>query len=151
MIAVSYPYLFNTSASVISAGGTPCLWACHSEGNEGFALTTNSPVSTIQRPEMYSTQFVAGVNDFGVTQVQVFQADTVMQTLPIDTLFNISIDRRWFVEVTPVGTAQVSVEARVDVDDRNQLRETGAILAADPWRFAYLFNQAVTRTIDIVL
>ena len=117
---------------------------------ETLFFTLDGPAGT-ELQVVYSTQFVAGVNDFGVTQVQVFQADTVMQTLPIDTLFNISIDRRWFVEVTPVGTAQVSVEARVDVDDRNQLRETGAILAADPWRFAYLFNQAVTRTIDIVL
>ena len=81
----------------------------------------------------------------------MFQADTVVQTLPIDTLFNISIDRRWYVQVTPLNTDQVSVEARVDVDDRNVLDEAGLVFAASPWRFAYLFNQAVTRTIDIVI
>jgi hypothetical protein len=100
---------------------------------------------------VYSTQFVAGVTELGVTEVRVFLADTVVHTLPIDTVFDISVDRRWFVQVTPLGVEQASVQARVNVDDRRLLDEAGLILEADPWRYAYLFNQLVTRTIDIVL
>ena len=65
--------------------------------------------------------------------------------------FDIRVDQRWFVQVIPVGQEEIAVEARVDVDDRNVLSEAGLILLADPWRFAYLFNQNVTREIDIVL
>lgn len=100
---------------------------------------------------VYSTQFVAAVDEFGVTNVQVFQADTVVQALPVDTLFNISVDRRWFVQVTPLGLDQAEVAARVNVDDRTVLDESGLLLPGTPWRFVYTFNQQVTRTIDIVI
>ena len=117
---------------------------------ETLSFTLSGPAGT-QVEVVYSTQFVAGVNSLGVTEVQVFLADTVVHTLPVDTLFDISVDRRWFVQVTPVGVEEASVQARVRVDDRRLLDESGLILQADPWRYAYLFNQNVTRTIDIVL
>lgn len=117
---------------------------------ETLFFTLSGPAGT-QVEVVYSTQFNAGVNEVGVTEVQVFLSDTVVHTLPIDTVFDISVDRRWFVQVTPLAVEQASVQARVDVDDRRLLDESGLILQAEPWRYAYLFNQTVTRTIDIVL
>lgn len=99
---------------------------------------------------VYSTQFVAAVNEAGVTQVNVFYRDTVVHTLPVDTSFYIGIDRRWFVELSPV-TGSASLRVQVDVDDRRQINEAGTVSAAEPWRYAYLFNQRVTRIIDSVL
>jgi len=100
---------------------------------------------------VYSTQFVAGVDERGVTQVQMVWADTVIHTLPIDTVFDISVDRRFFVEVTPLTSPSMTLSARVDVDDRNQVNESGVVDASSPWRFAYLFNQAITRVINVVI
>ena len=98
---------------------------------------------------VYSTQFVAAVDELGVTQVSLFQADTLRQTLPVDTTVYIGIDRRFFVEVLPADT--LTADIRVDVDDRNQVAERGLVRASDPWRYVYLFNQRVTRIIDTVL
>ena len=110
----------------------------------------DGPAGT-QVQAVYSTQFVAAVDDAGVTSINVFFTDTVVHTLPIDTTFFVAIDRRWFVELTPLSVDEVAVDVRVDVDNRNQLDETGLLDASAPWRFAYLFNQQITRIIDVVL
>ena len=99
---------------------------------------------------IYSTQFIAGVDDANTTHVQIYQADTVQQTLPIDTVIDIAVDRRFFVQIAPVSVAQTSVQVRVDVDDRNVLNDSGDVFASDPWRYVYLFNQQVSRIIDVV-
>ena len=101
---------------------------------------------------VYSTQFVAAVDEQGVTRVSLFRADTLAQTLPVDTTLYIGIDRRFFVQVLPSSAAtSLTVDVRVDVDDRSQVSERGAIRATDPWRYVYLFNQRTTRIIDTVL
>jgi len=110
----------------------------------------DGPAGT-QVQAVYSTQFVAAVNEDGVTQISVFFTDTVVHTLPVDTSFFVAVDRRWFVQLTPLSADEATLKVRVDVDDRNQLDETGLVRASAPWRFAYLFNQHVTRVIDIVL
>jgi len=99
---------------------------------------------------IYSKQFIAGVDETNVTHVQIFRADTVQQTLPIDTVIDIVVDRRFFVQITPVSVTQTSVQVRVDVDDRNLLNDSGDVLASDPWRYVYLFNQQVSPIIDVV-
>ena len=113
-------------------------------------FTVDGPAGA-QVQAVYSTQFVAGVDESGVTQINVFYVDTVVHTLPVDTSFFVGIDRRWFVELSPLDSDQISVKVRVDVDERNQLDETGVVAAGAPWRFAYLFNQQITRTIEVTL
>jgi hypothetical protein len=97
---------------------------------------------------VYCTQFVAAVDEAGVTHASLFRADTVRQALPVDTTLFIGIDRRFFVEVLPADT--LTVDVRVDVDDWNQISERGLVRASDPWRYVYLFNERVTRIIDTV-
>ncbi|HSG07450.1 MAG TPA: hypothetical protein VLA36_03765 [Longimicrobiales bacterium] len=110
----------------------------------------DGPAGT-QVQAVYSTQFVAAVDERGVTQLNVFATDTVVHSLPVDTSFFVAIDRRWFVELTPLSVEQASLKVRVDVDDRNQIDESGIVSVSAPWRFAYLFNQQITRLIDIVI
>lgn len=97
-----------------------------------------------------SSQFLAGVDERGVTQIRVFEADTVLATLPVDLSYDISVERRWFVQLTPTDSTQATYQVRVDIDDRNQVNETGVVYAIEPWRYAYLFNQQLTRSIDVV-
>jgi len=109
----------------------------------------DGPAGT-QVQAVYSTQFLAAVDERGVTSINVFYTDTVVHTLPVDTSFFVAVDRRWFVELTPLTGAAVSLKVKVDVDSRNQLDETGLVNPASPWRFAYLFNQQITRTINVL-
>ncbi|MGD8319496.1 MAG: hypothetical protein PVJ02_03555 [Gemmatimonadota bacterium] len=97
-----------------------------------------------------SSQFLAGVDERGVTTIRIFGSDTMYAVLPVDTVFDISVDRRWFVQLTPTDSTQATYQVRVDVDDRNQVNETGVVYANDPWRYAYMFNQQLTRSVDVV-
>jgi len=98
---------------------------------------------------IFSTQFVAGVDEFGVTGVQVFSSDTVRATLPVDTVVNIAIDRQFFVMVLPPEEGVLNVDVIIDVDDRNLISETGGIFAGTPWNFVYMFNRQLTRIIEV--
>lgn len=98
---------------------------------------------------IYSTQFVAGVNEFGVTRVQVVRSDTILHKVPFTRVIDISVDRRWFVQAESLGADTLEVHVVVDVDDRNLLNESGGIFPGDPWHFVYSFNQVLTRDIDV--
>jgi len=100
---------------------------------------------------VYTTQFVAGVSEVGRTEVRIFQADTVLQSLPIDTVISVAIDRQLFIEVLPVGTDTLDVSVIVDVDDRNLVTNSGKIYPEDPWRFLYVFNRRFAQAIDVVI
>jgi hypothetical protein len=98
---------------------------------------------------IYSTQFVAGVNEFGTTRVQVVRSDTILHEIPFDRVIDISVDRRWFVQAESLGTDTLEVHVIVDVDDRNLVNESGGIFPGEPWHFVYSFNQFLTRDIDV--
>lgn len=98
-----------------------------------------------------STEFVAGVDEFQVTQVQLFSADTVMAVLPVDTVVSVAVDRRFFVEVIPVAPDTMQVHVEVDVDTRQLLDRTGLVWQEVPFRFVYLFNQQLTQNINVLI
>lgn len=98
---------------------------------------------------IYSTQFVAGLSEFGVTRVQVVRADTVVHQLPFQRTVDISIDRRWFVQAESLDGDTLSVNVIVNVDDRGLVDEAGGIFPGEPWHFVYSFNQLLTRDLDV--
>ena len=107
---------------------------------------TGEPVNVI-----YATAFVAGVDEFGVTRVEVFESDTVFHTLPIDTVIDVRVDRRLFIqgEVAPADTLSVDVE--IDVDGRSLFDGTGDLFPDLPWRFLYQFNSRFTDDIEVII
>lgn len=94
--------------------------------------------------------FVAGVDELGTTRVQVFSSDQVTMTLPVDTVVDISLEQRFFVEIMPVLQEQIGVDLTIDVDDRNLFDNTGNLLETEPFRFVYVFNQTTTLTIELL-
>ena len=100
---------------------------------------------------IYSQDFVAGVDETSVTQVQVFSSDTVFHVLPIDTIINITVQRRFFVQVATEAMDTVVVDVRVDIDGRSQVNLSGGIFPGVPWRFVYEYNQALTAVIEVIL
>lgn len=99
---------------------------------------------------IYSKQFQAGIDEAGATRLQIYQADTVMQVLPVDTVINVEVEKRLFVQVATMDGTQVTVAPRVDVDGRNVIRTSRVIVPSDPWRYAYLFNQQIAQIVDVV-
>ena len=98
---------------------------------------------------VYATDFVAGVDNQGVTQVRVFSSDTVLHVLPIDTAMSIAGDHRWLVQVEAHAGDTLDVRVVVDVDERNVLSESGGIFPDAPWHFVYVFNQRIPRAVDV--
>jgi hypothetical protein len=108
------------------------------------------PVGT-QVQVVYATQFIASIDDLGVTGVTVFASDTVLHTMPIDTTFTIAIARQWFVQVSALPGDPLSVDVIIDVDNRNLVSESGLILPGSPWNFVYMFNRALTRSVEVII
>ena len=101
---------------------------------------------------IYSKQFVAGVNEIGETRVEVFGADTVVHTLPIDTIIDVTLEQRLFMMATPVmPTDTIEVEARVDVDGRNIFLDQGDLLPLVPWQFLYQYNVTFTADLEVII
>ncbi|MDG2283551.1 MAG: hypothetical protein P8L45_10545 [Longimicrobiales bacterium] len=100
---------------------------------------------------IYSKAFVAGVDEAGTTRVEVFESDTVLHTLPIDTVIDVRIDRRLFIqgEVSPLDTLSVDVE--IDVDGRSLFDGRGDLFPDLPWRFLYQFNSLFTDDIEVII
>ena len=98
---------------------------------------------------IYSTNFVAGVDVEGVTQVSVHSSDTVLHTLPVDTAMSIAGDQRWLVQVETIGGDTLDVSVDVEVDGRNLISESGGIFPDTPWRFVYVFKQRITNRVDV--
>ena len=100
---------------------------------------------------VYSKGFLAANDETGVTRVQLFEADTVKQTLPIDTVIDIRVQRQMFIQALTYATDTVDVDVQVDVNERGVFTGSGKLFPAVPWYFLYRFNQAPTQTIEIVI
>ena len=98
---------------------------------------------------IYSKNFIAGVDEMGITHVQVFTSDTVLHTLPIDTVINIADEQQWFVQAETLAGDTLAVNVAVDVDDRSLVSRFGGIFPGEPFRYVYVFNQRLTENVDV--
>jgi hypothetical protein len=134
--------------ALVTASGACSIFEDQSPENIALRMTG----STGQQVQaVYSTRFIAGLTEEGVTQVQIFDADTVTQTLPIDTVVNISENLQFFVEILPMGTDTLDVAVDVEIDGRGILERTGVIFPATPWRYVYQFNQLLSDVVEVVI
>lgn len=101
---------------------------------------------------IYSKQFVAGVNEIGQTRLEVFGADTVVHTLPIDTIIDVRLEQRLFLRASPVAASDtLAVDARVDVDGRNIYSDQGDLFPTVPWQFFYQYNVTFTQDVEVII
>ena len=134
--------------ALASLSGLPACGLFEDPTPSNIFLEMRAPAGEKTRV-IYSQRFVAGVTDAGVTQVQVFGTDTVIHTMPFDTVIDISAERRWFVQAESLDGDTLTVSVTVDVDDRNLVDETGFIFPDTPWQFVYAFNQEYTRFLAV--
>jgi hypothetical protein len=97
-----------------------------------------------------STEFVATVNELEQTRVVIFVADTVVTTLPYETVYSIEDDQRFFAEAAWLDADLESVQMQVYIDRQKEFDQGGMLLEDQPYRFVYTFNQALTQDIVIL-
>lgn len=98
----------------------------------------------------FARNFVAGVTEAGVTQVQVFSADTINTVLPVDTVVGIAVERRFFLQMAPRQADSLGVTVRIAVNDNSRYDQTGLVYSSDPFRWVFLFNQNTTLVIELL-
>ncbi|NNF14626.1 MAG: hypothetical protein HKN72_15470 [Gemmatimonadetes bacterium] len=100
---------------------------------------------------IYSQVFVAGVNrETDITEVRLSGADSVMQTLPIDTIVDIAASRQFFLQIETMPGDTADVRVQIDVDSRNVVNSSGLIFPGLPWRYVYQFNRPLTDVVEVV-
>ena len=129
---------FAATACEIFEDGTPSQIFFQMEGEAGLRAKV-----------IYSRDFVAGIDEMGVTHVQVFSSDTVLHTLPIDTVMGIAAEQQWFVQAESRAGDTLAVTVTVDVDSRNLVSRFGGIFPNQPWRYVYVFNQQLSESLDV--
>lgn len=97
-----------------------------------------------------ATDFIAGIDQNGVTQVQVFSSDTLMTNLPVEQVVDVAERKQIFIQVRPLDQEEISVKVKVQVDGRGLLDDSGKIFSDDPWLYVYVFNRPVTSNIEVV-
>lgn len=93
-----------------------------------------------------STFFNTGVDELGVNRVSLGFADTLAVTLPFDTVVDVRVQQRFFVEIAATEADTANARMTVEVDGRSVFDDTRQVSADDPFRFLYLFNVRQTGT-----
>jgi len=136
--ALAVAAVLLAGACEIFEDGTPTQIFFEMEGEAGLRAKV-----------IYSRDFVAGIDEMGVTHVQVFSSDTVLHTLPFDTTMNIAAEQQWFVQAETLAGDTLAVTVTVDVDDRNLVSRFGGIFPNEPFRYVYVYNQVLTDNVDV--
>ena len=97
-----------------------------------------------------STKFVAAVNEARQTELVLFEADTIITTLPYSQSYAIEDDQRFFAEAARLDADLESIHMEVLIDRDVEFAEGGSLLEGAPFRFAYTFNQPITREIVVL-
>jgi hypothetical protein len=139
---------FVVYASLVAAAASCEVFQDPTPETVSFRMdgTPGVPVTVI-----YSKQFVAGVTEAGVTEVEVFRSDTVTHLLPIDTIIDVRLEQRIFIQAEVGPAESVNVDVRVDVNDRNVFTRNGDLFPTIPWRFVYQYNTRFTEAIQVVI
>lgn len=100
---------------------------------------------------IYSQVFSVAINEIGEQEVRVFEADSLLQVLPIDTIVNIAESRQFFIQVETTTTDPVEVDVLVDIDGRNVLSRHGGIFPLIPFRYIFLFNRPILINVNVII
>jgi len=119
---------------------TPEFISFRMNGEAGAAVTV-----------LYSKQFVAGVDEQGVTRLEIFRSDTVVHTLPIDTILDVRLEQRLYIQAVSAPADTLAVDVSLEVDGRSLFDRIGDLFPSPPWQFLYQFNTPFTDDIQVII
>lgn len=132
----------------ILASGTACELFEDPTPNEVRVVIDGDAGATVR--VVKSTAFVAGVNNLGVTRVEIIVSDTAAATLPFQGTYGISGDYQFFVEVSRMDADIANFRMRVYVDQDKEFDHGGILIPGGPYRFLYQFNRFFTDVLEVV-
>ena len=97
---------------------------------------------------LLSKQFIAGINENRVTQVQIFQGDTLVRALPWDTVISIRIEQRFFIQSVDADDVDHRIRMQVLIDGDTEYDQSGD--SSGTFQFVYTFNQPITSVIELI-
>lgn len=90
-----------------------------------------------------SKKFVATQQTGDQVKAELLAADTLVRTLPFDTVYDIRGDLRFYARIDTVGsTVPSGFRLRVALDEEVRYDQEGSLVAR-VFRFLYVFNQAI--------
>ena len=139
--------LILTLAAVVTAGA--CGWFDNPTPTDASIQvdgTAGTPVQLI-----ISKQFVAAQNSTGSADLQLFQADTINTTMPVDTVISIAVERQFYVQVGPTASDDpISAHIRIAVDNKTKIDSNRTVPGSAPFRYVYVFNSAITSINEVI-
>ncbi len=96
-----------------------------------------------------SKQFLTGITTEGVTQVELFDADTLIRTIPWDTTINIRSEQRFFVRTVDADSVSSRARMQVWIDEDREYDREGPVDVSQ-LLFLFTFNQPVTNAVEVL-
>ena len=108
--------------------------------------TAGTPVQVI-----LSKSFVAAEVAGGGADIQIFSADTLNTTLPVDTVLSISVEQQFYVQVAPAaGDGTLSAHIRIAVDNKAKVDGDRSVSETVPFRYVWVFNSNITSINQVI-
>jgi len=98
---------------------------------------------------LMSKQFLTGVTDGGSTQVEIFDKNELVRTLPFDTIISIKREQRFFVRTVDADSISTQARMQVWIDGERKYDESQPVDQRQ-LLFLFTFNQPVTSLIELL-
>ena len=115
--------------------------------SEARATFTGEPGIAVRI--VLSARFGATVESEDVTRVTLVEADTLVRTLPFDTVYGLGGEGRFFAQTTSTGPAVQTFRLRVSLDGEQVHDEWGQLTTQTPFRFLHVFGRNVARGVEV--
>lgn len=96
-----------------------------------------------------SKQFITGISSEQITQVELFDADTLVRPIPFDTLISIKEEQRFFIRTIDADTLSSQVRMQVFIDGSSRYDQQ-LIVTVEQMLFLFAFNQPITAFVELL-
>ena len=138
--------LWIVAVAVGAVGFGGCDWFDDPSPEFVSVSLTGDPGETVEI--LVSKQFLTGIDENDVTQVQIFQGDTLIRALPWDTTISIRLEQRFFVRSIDADSVSNQLRMQVRVDGVSEYDKSGE--ASGEFQFVFTFNQPITNVVELI-
>ena len=133
-------------AVVASVGPGACSWFDDPSPEQASVTVTGEAGEMVQI--LLSKQFITGIDANNITQVEIFQGDTLFRALPWDTTVSISVEQRFFVRSIDADSMDHQQRMQVRID--GELEYDRQDISSGIFQFLFTFNQPITSVIEVI-
>lgn len=139
--------VWMVAAALLVAPTAACDWFDDPSPDEA-RVSLDGPAGQ-QVEVLLSKQFITGITTDGITQIELFDADTLVRALPFDTVVSIRQEQRFFARTVDADTVSTQVRMQVFIDGSSRYDEQ-RFVNVDQLLFVFTFNQPITSFIELL-